>query len=51
MCANIAPMQSNKLNFMKMSKSCSKHQKDFAIREKLAEILIVQCDLTGKMEA
>jgi len=26
------------------------HPKDFAIRENLAEIFIVQCDLTGKME-
>jgi len=25
------------------------HQKDFAVRQKLAEIFIVQCDFTGKM--
>jgi len=32
-------------------KKFKSYPKDFAIREKLAEIFIVQCDFTGKMEA
>jgi len=48
MYVNIAPM----LNLMKILKSCLiSHPKDFAIWEKLVEILIVQCDFIGKMEA
>jgi len=34
-----------------LKKLFESHPKDFAIRKKLAEIFIVQCDCTGKMEA
>jgi len=39
------------INLMKISKKIKSHPKDFAIRQKLVQISIVQCDFTGKMDA
>jgi len=45
-------MQSKMLDFNQdLKKLFSSHPKDFAIRGKLAETIIVQSDFTGKMEA
>jgi len=45
----IASMLSKMINLMKISKKNSTYPKDFAIRQKLVQISIVQCDF--KMDA